>query len=85
MEKEYEMLCSLFGVGSRCWSMVHLNYSYQMFCPKNKKDIIAEYLIWEEFVERAQEKGFVYYFGIDRFLEQYKLPVYKCLNIVDEI
>lgn len=80
MEKEYQLFCQLFGVGSRCWSIVHLNYSYQMFCPKNKKDIIAEYLIWEEFVERAKKKGFIYYFGIDRFLEQYKLPVYKCLK-----
>ena len=75
------MLCELFGVSSRCWDMVHLNYSYQMFCPENQKALIAEYLIWEEFIERAQREGFVYYFGIDRFLEQYKLPVYKRLNV----
>lgn len=81
MEKEYQLLCQLFGVASRCWDMVHLNYSYQMFCPENKRDLIAEYLIWEEFVERAQKEGFVYYYGIDAFLEKYKLPVYKCLNL----
>ena len=52
-----------------------------MFCPENQKALIAEYLIWEEFIERAQREGFVYYFGIDRFLEQYKLPVYKRLNV----
>lgn len=81
MEKEYQMLCELFGVASRCWDMIHLNYSQYVFCPENQKALIAEYLIWEEFVKRAHREGFVYYFGIDEFLEQYKLPVYKRLNL----
>lgn len=81
MEKEYQILCELFGVSSRCWDMIHQNYSQYAFCPENRKALIAEYLIWEEFVERAHREGFVYYFGIDIFLREYKTAVYRCLNL----
>ena len=81
MEKEYHDLCTTFGVYSGLWSMIHENFSPFIFCDANKKSFIAEYLIWENFVERAKEVNFVYYYGIDDFLQEYKRAVYSCLNL----
>lgn len=81
LKREYDALCVLFGVGSGCWTMLYEKFSPFVFCDANKKDIIAEYLMWENFVERAKEVNFVYYFGIDTFLHEYKKAVYSCLSI----
>lgn len=81
LKREYDALCILFGVRSVLWSMLYEKFSPFTFCDKNKKDIIAEYLMWEDFVERAKEVDFVYYYGIDTFLREYKEAVYNCLNL----
>lgn len=81
LKKEYDALCRLFGVKSRLWSMLYEKFSPFIFCDKNKKSIITEYLMWEDFVERAKEVNFVYYYGIDDFLREYKNAVYNCLNL----
>ena len=81
LKREYDALRVLFGVGSRCWVMLYEKFSPFVFCDKNKKNIIAEYLLWKDFVERAKEVDFVYYYGIDDFLREYKNAVYNCLNL----
>lgn len=80
MEREYQALYQLFGVASSCWDMIHQKYSQYVFCPENRKDLVAEYLLWEDFVERAKEVNFTYYYGIDNFLREYKNAVYNWLN-----
>ena len=37
--------------------------------------------MWETFTEKAKANDFTYYFGIDKFLEEYKVPVERCLKI----
>ena len=81
LEQEYDILYELFGVYSGSWSMLHERFHPYVFCDANKKSFISEYLIWEEFVEDAKKVNFVYYYGIDDFLREYKNAVYKCLNI----
>lgn len=80
VKTEYKNLMEIFGIKGRCWDMLYLNYSNYTFCPENRKDIIAQYLLLESFAERAKSVGFVYYYGIDRFLSQYKSAVYRCLT-----
>lgn len=81
LEKEYQHLVELFGVNNRCWDQIHISFSYFKFCPKNQRSLIAEYLIWEEFVARAKKHNFAYYWGIDTFLSEYEAAVNKRLNL----
>lgn len=81
LENEYEALCTAFCVYLSGWDTIHRNYSRYSFCPENRKILISEYLIWEDFVKRAKEVGFEYYCGIDDFLREYRNAVYNCLNL----
>ena len=83
VEDEYIQLTKLYGLNSRTWDMLHLNYSWYAFCPENRKSFISEYLMWENFVERAKKYNVTYYFGIDTFLKEYKNAVYSCLTNLD--
>ena len=80
IEEEYEQLKKFYGLDSRCWDMLHMNFSWYAFCSANRKSFISEYLAWEGFVERAKKYDVVYYFGIDTFLKEYKNAVYSCLT-----
>lgn len=81
LEKEYRALCIAFGVnsGSRC-SLYNESGLYTYY-DASKKSLIGEYLVWEDFTERARAVGFVYYSGIDDFLREYRRTVYKSLNL----
>lgn len=81
LKRDYDRLCSLFGVKSGLWSMLYERFSPFIFCDSNKKYIIAQYLMWEDFVESAKKVDFIYYHGIDDFLREYKRAVYKRLNL----
>lgn len=81
MKEEYKKLVHLFGINNSLWSQMYLRFSCYSFCEANQKYIIAMYLILEDFSERAKEENFVYYFGIDSFLESYKKAVYEKLNL----
>lgn len=83
LEEEYQQLKAIFGIG-RGWDQIHLNYSRYVFCPANQRSLIAEYLIWEDFVERAKKHDVHYYIGIDKFLEEYKRAVYLRVHIDPE-
>lgn len=80
-ELQYKHLCAIYGVNSRGWDEIHLNFSRWMFCPANQRSLIAEYLIWEEFVEDAKNYDVPYYYGIDVFLQEYKRAVYQRVHI----
>lgn len=80
MEEEYKYLKTLFKIESRSWSMIHENYSSFIFCDANKKYFIAEYLLLEDFVQRARKVHFIYYYGIDLFLKEFRTLVYNCLK-----
>lgn len=82
--KEYQRLAKLFGIDSRLWAELYTNFSWYVFCVKNRKYIIMQYLMWEDFAERAKKVNFIYYFAIDEFLKEYKQPVYRCLNTGDK-
>lgn len=84
IKEEYGHLKALFGVSSRGWDEIHLNFSRYVFCPANQRNLIAEYLIWEEFVKRAKKYDVPYYMGIDEFLEEYKNAVYRRVKIDEE-
>ena len=83
IEEEYEQLTKLYGLNSHCWDMLHTHYSPYAFCPANRKSFISEYLVWENFVERAKKYDVAYYCGIDDFLKEYKNAVYSCLTNLD--
>lgn len=82
--EQYELLFKLYGVQSSGWSMLHEQFNRYVFCAANRKSLIAEYLVWEEFVEEAKKLGVVYYYGIDLFLKEYKNAVYSCLQNLGE-
>lgn len=84
LEEEYLQLNSIFGTGSRGWNDIHCNFSRYAFCPANQPGLIAEYLIWEDFVKRAKKIGFIYYWGIDEFLKQYDRAVHSRVKIDSE-
>ena len=84
IEEEYEQLTKLYGLNSRCWDMLRTHYSPYAFCPANRKSFISEYLVWEDFVERAKKYDVAYYCGIDDFLKEYKNAVYSCLTNLDQ-
>lgn len=81
--EEYKHLKAIFGL-NRSWDQIHLNYSHYMFCPANQRALIAEYLIWEEFVAHAKKHNVPYYMGIDKFLKEYKEAVYSRVHIDSE-
>ena len=75
-EEYYDNLCKAFGVyHSRSWDDLHLHFSPHVFCEANRPIFIAEYLVWKDFVEIAKEHNIPYYWGIDKFLEEYKSAV----------
>ena len=81
LEEQYELLFSLYGIGSRVWDDMYRSFSAYTFCDANKKGVISMYLELEEFTLQAKAYGVVYYCGIDDFLESYHDAVYNCLNI----
>lgn len=80
VKRQYELLFELYGVQSGGWSMLHERFNRYVFCEANRKSLIAEYLVWEEFVEDAKKLDVPYYMGIDTFLKEYKNAVYSCLQ-----
>lgn len=83
VEEKYNLLIATFDVNCPEWKIVHTKYTPFMFCIANRKAIIAEYLIWEEFVKGAKAINFEYDPLIDSFLNEYKKTVYACLKNVD--
>lgn len=83
VEEEYKQLKKFYGLTHSSWNMLHTHYSHYAFCPANRKSFISEYLVWEDFVERAKKYDVVYYYGIDDFLKEYKKAVYSCLTNLD--
>lgn len=81
LNDEYEALCLAFGVYSRCWDELHCRYSPYVFCKANRASFIGEYLIWKNFTERAKKHDFIYYQGVDIFLEEYKCAVESRINL----
>lgn len=81
LERRYEQLFEFYGVQSRSWDMLHRRFNRYVFCAANCKGLIAEYLMWEEFVEDAKKLNVDYYMGIDTFLEEYRNAVYSCINL----
>lgn len=68
------------GLIQQLGDMIHSEFNSNVFCENNRKLIISEYLQLEFFVEQAKPIGFIYYYGIDDFLKEYKTAVYNCLN-----
>lgn len=81
LEEEYNNLCNLFGIGNGIWDSLYCRFSPSVFCPANRKGIIAQYLLLEEFVTDAKSVNLIYYQGIDCFLEEYKEAVYRMLYL----
>lgn len=81
LEEDYHHLCEAFGVTKGGWDMIHLHFSPSMFCPENRLSLIGEYLTWKYFVEHAKKYGVIYYWGIDKFLEEYKRAVESRVNL----
>ena len=84
--REYKALYNAFGIGHSCWDQLYLNFSPYVFCIDNRPSIIGQYLVLEDFVKRVKrdDPAFVYYWGIDKFLEVYKDAVYNNLKIQKE-
>ena len=80
LEQEYDQLCDLYKLDSLHWDTSHMIFSWYYF-NENKKNVIAEYLIWEDFTKRARHNKTAYFYGIDMFLERYEEAVYSCLKI----
>lgn len=68
VKERYDLLFELYGVQSRGWSMLHEQFNRYVFCPDNRKSLIAEYLVWED----AKKFNVPYYMGIDSFLKNTK-------------
>ena len=79
--ERYEHLAEAFGIYSRMWDMIHMNFSPSMFCEANRASLIGEYLVWKDFVEQAKKYNVPYFYGINEFLEEYKTAVESCLKI----
>lgn len=80
VERQYELLRELYGIQSSGWSMLHERFNRYVFCEANRKSLIAEYLMWEEFVEDAKKLGVVYYYGIDLFLKECSLFLFNWIR-----
>ena len=83
LQEEYDHLCNLFGIGSGLWDSLFCHYSPSVFCQANRKRIIAQYLLLEDFVTEAKKVNLIYYKGIDYFLEEYKKVVYE--NVISTL
>lgn len=81
LHDEYKHLQEVFGAKGGLWTSMMTHFSPAVFCEGNRAAIIAEYLIWKDFVRRAKEIGFIYYYGIDQFLEAYKNAVESRINL----
>ena len=81
LEKTYALMLDLYEVEYHGWDQIHLNYTPAMFCEKNRRSLISEYLAWEEWVEKAKSVGIGYYYGIDMFLEEYKDAVHSRVTL----
>lgn len=75
LQEYYKSLCDTFGVSCGAWDMIHLHFSPSMFCEDNRPTLIAEWLIWKDFVQSAKECNVPYYVGIDTFLKEYEYAV----------
>lgn len=71
----YDHLAEAFGVYCGGWDMIHLRFSPSMYCPDNRLSLTAEYLTWKWFVQCAKQYNVVYYWGIDKFLEEYSSAI----------
>lgn len=49
VERQYELLKELYGIQSSGWSMLHERFNRYVFCEANRKSLIGEYLVWEEY------------------------------------
>lgn len=81
LQKTYYAMYDLYEVEYSGWDDIHCTYSPSMFCQKNRRSLISEYLAWEEWVEKAKPLGIVYYHGIDEFLEEYKDAVHSRVTL----
>lgn len=80
LEQEYDKLYDLYKLDSSLWDYSHMTFNWHYF-NNNKKIVIAEYLTWEDFTERAQKNKTAYFYGIDVFLKEYKEAVYSHLHL----
>lgn len=80
LQTAYQNALKLYGVNSVCWDMCYSQFSQLIFCPENRRSIIAQYLFWEEFTKELNMHNITYYCGIDAFLREYKAAVYSCLT-----
>lgn len=46
VKERYNLLFELYGVQSR---VLHEQFNRYVFCPDNRKSLIAEYLVWQGF------------------------------------
>lgn len=88
LHNRYNAYKVLYGIDSRCFADLWERYNAAAFCPENRKYCIAMYLELEDFVhtisrtkQRFANYRFSYYYGINRFLRNYRDAVYSCLNI----
>lgn len=56
VEERYNLLFELYGVQSRGWSMLHEQFNRYVFCPDNRKSLIAEYLVWGDGTPKTIEQ-----------------------------
>lgn len=59
VEERYNLLFELYGVQSRGWSMLHEQFNRYVFCPDNRKSLIAEYLVWEDLQKTQRNSMFL--------------------------
>lgn len=90
LNAEYNALDTMFCFGTSGWHMIHEHYSGYMFCPENRRSLIGQYLVLQDFVGRCHDftketgRTIPYYLGIDTFLEEYKRAVEGCLKNLGE-
>jgi hypothetical protein len=73
VERQYELLKEFYGIQSSGWSMLHERFNRYVFCEANRKSLIAEYLMWEEFVEDAKKLGWSIIMGLTYFLKNTRM------------
>lgn len=59
VEERYNLLFELYGVQSRGWSMLHEQFNRYVFCPDNRKSLIAEYLVWKTLQKTQRNSMFL--------------------------
>ena len=55
VEERYNLLFELYGVQSRGWSMLHEQFNRYVFCPDNRKSLIAEIFSLGRLCRRRKE------------------------------